>query len=133
MYCNFKSRGGGFSLRGSPHYFQCKACQVLSFRTLNSIVNMHYVDHVRGCLGKADIRSRQESRPTMLNIVNKVNNTLFNRNTGFVVNNTSRVNLPEQKPIDVNDPVACLDAVSAIRHSGVPNYRGGLHSSPVLV
>ena len=126
MYCNFKSCGCGFSLRGTPHFFQCKACQVLSFRTLNSIVNMHYfgpygnrkdlkvnafvgvpllklsfnnstlcgVDHVRGCLGKADIRSCQESRPTTLNIVNKVNNTLFNRNTGFVVNNTGCVNLP---------------------------------------
>ena len=153
-YCNLKSCG--FSLRGSPHYFQCKACQVLSFRTLNNIVNMHYfgpygnrkdmkvnafvgvpllklsvnnstlcgADHVRSSLGKADIRSRQESRPTTLNIVKKEKNRLFNRNTGFVVNDTSCVDLPEQKPIDVNDPVAYLHAVSAIRHSGVANYRG---------
>ena len=156
MYCNCKSCGCGFSQRGFPHYFQCKACQVLSFRTLNIVVNMHYfgpygnrkdfkvnafvgvpllklsfnnstlcgVDHVRCGLGKADIRSRQESRSTMLNIVNKVNNRLFNRNTGFVVNDTSRVKLPEQDPIDVNDPVAYLQAASAIRDSGVPNYRG---------
>ena len=82
------------------------------------------MDHVRCDLGKADIRSRQESRSTTLNIVNKVNNRLFNRNTGFVVNDTSRVKLPEQDPIDVNDPVAYLQAASAIRDSGVPNYRG---------
>ena len=100
------------------HYFgpygNCKNMNVnafVGFPLLKLSINNSTLcgtDHVRSCLGKADIRSRQESRPTMLNNVDKVENRLFNRNTGFVVNDTSCVNLPEQKSIDVNDPVAYL-------------------------
>ena len=65
-------------------------------------------------------RPHQESRSPVV-YKNKVN---FDSRMGFVTNDAACSGLPVNPPIDVSDPAAYLQLVSAVKASGVPNRKG---------
>ena len=68
-------------------------------------------------------KSHQESR-SPINDLHKNKDYIFNRNVGFVSENTLPVPLPCAPPIDMSDHNQYLAVVEAVLQSGVPNYRG---------
>ena len=66
-------------------------------------------------------RSHQESWSPVTPIVNKV---AFDRNVGFVTENSSCLPLPINLPVDISDPDQYIKLAVAVNTSGLPNYKG---------
>ena len=66
-------------------------------------------------------RSHQESWSPPVNIVNKDS---FDNNIGFITESTSFLALPVNLPVNMADPHEYIGLASAVKASGVPNYKG---------
>ena len=110
---------GPYGNYSDRHVQQFIGFPLLSVRNIGSLCGE---DQVSQKIKGAEYRSHQDSRSTKSNVTNMQENINFDRNMGFVAQDTVCSDLPYNDEIDTSDPDTYLRVMDEIIKSGVPNY-----------